>query len=111
MQWSLPCPINFWRRQPSLYLTSALWAVWGRWEEGCALLLRIMITAEVLCMLTLYDPCSKLWRWGVKEELYMWIRNLAVFYILFTALLHLVPDGKYQRYVRFFYGPFADHHA
>lgn len=40
----------------------------------------------------------------MKEELYMWIRNLAVFYILFTALLHLVPDGKYQRYVRFFMG-------
>ena len=40
----------------------------------------------------------------MKEELYQWMENLAVFYILFTALLHLVPDGKYEKYVRFFMG-------
>ena len=40
----------------------------------------------------------------MKEELYQWIWNLAVFYILFTAILHLVPDGKYEKYVRFFMG-------
>ena len=40
----------------------------------------------------------------MKEELYTWIKNLAVFYILFTAILHLVPNGKYERYVRFFMG-------
>lgn len=40
----------------------------------------------------------------MKEELYTWIKNLAVFYILFTAILHLVPDEKYERYVRFFMG-------
>lgn len=40
----------------------------------------------------------------MKEELYGWIKNLAVFYILFTAVLHLVPDGKYEKYVRLFMG-------
>ena len=40
----------------------------------------------------------------LKEELYLWIRNLAVFYIFFTAILNLVPDQKYEKYVRFFMG-------
>lgn len=40
----------------------------------------------------------------MKEELYLWIKNLGVFYILFTAVLHLVPDKKYERFVRFFMG-------
>ena len=40
----------------------------------------------------------------VKEELYLWIRNLAVFYIFFTAVLNLIPDRKYEKYVRFFMG-------
>lgn len=40
----------------------------------------------------------------MKEELYGWIKNLAVFYIMFTAVLHLVPDSRYERYVRFFMG-------
>lgn len=40
----------------------------------------------------------------MREELYEWVRNLAVFYILFTAVLHLVPDKKYERYIRSFMG-------
>lgn len=40
----------------------------------------------------------------MKTEIYQWVKNLAVFYILFTALIHLVPDGKYERYVRSFMG-------
>lgn len=40
----------------------------------------------------------------MKEELCLWIRNLAVFYIFFTAILNLVPDQKYEKYVRFFMG-------
>lgn len=40
----------------------------------------------------------------MKEEIYSWMKNLAVFYILLTAVLHLVPDRKYERYVRFFMG-------
>lgn len=40
----------------------------------------------------------------MKEEIYVWMKNLAVFYILFTAVLYLVPDRKYQRYIRSFMG-------
>ena len=40
----------------------------------------------------------------MKQELYGWMENLAVFYILLTCVLHLVPQEKYQRYVRFFMG-------
>lgn len=40
----------------------------------------------------------------MSAEIYKWVKNLAVFYILFTALLHLVPSEKYERYVRFFMG-------
>lgn len=40
----------------------------------------------------------------MKEELYQWIKNLAVFYILLFSVLNLVPNGKYEKYVRFFMG-------
>ena len=40
----------------------------------------------------------------MKEEIYSWMKNLAVFYILLTTVLHLVPDKRYERYVRFFMG-------
>lgn len=32
------------------------------------------------------------------------MRNLAVFYIIFTAVIQLVPDKKYERYVKNFMG-------
>lgn len=40
----------------------------------------------------------------MKQEVYRWMENLAVFYILLTCVLHLVPQESYQRYVRFFMG-------
>lgn len=40
----------------------------------------------------------------MKAEIYSWIKNLAVFYILLTTVVHLVPDKKYERYVRLFMG-------
>ena len=40
----------------------------------------------------------------MKTEIYQWIRILAVFYILFTAVLQLMPDKKYERYIRSFMG-------
>lgn len=38
------------------------------------------------------------------DYIYGWIRQLVFFYILMTAILHLLPDKKYQKYVRFFCG-------
>lgn len=40
----------------------------------------------------------------MKEVVYQWVKNLAVFYILLTVVLHLIPDKKYDRYVRHFMG-------
>lgn len=40
----------------------------------------------------------------MKEEIYQWIRTLAVFYIIFSALIHVVPDSRYERYIRSFMG-------
>lgn len=40
----------------------------------------------------------------MKQELYEWMKNLAMFYLLFTAVLHLIPDSRYERYVRSFLG-------
>ena len=40
----------------------------------------------------------------MKEAVYDWMKCLAVFYILLSTMLHLVPTGQYERYVRFFMG-------
>lgn len=36
--------------------------------------------------------------------IYGWVKDLVVFYILMTAVLHLLPKSSYQKYVRFFGG-------
>ena len=36
--------------------------------------------------------------------LYEWIRNVAFYLVLVTALLHVLPRSGYQKYVRFFTG-------
>ena len=40
----------------------------------------------------------------MKAEIYQWVRTLAAFYILFTEVLQLIPDKKYERYIRSFMG-------
>lgn len=40
----------------------------------------------------------------MKEAIYSWVKCLAIFYILLTMFIYLVPTEKYQRYVRFFMG-------
>lgn len=40
----------------------------------------------------------------MKLEIYQWMKNLAFFHILFTAVLHLLPDRKYESYFRLFMG-------
>ena len=42
----------------------------------------------------------------MRTEIYQWIKNLAVYYILLTVIMHLIPEEKYARYVRFFMGMF-----
>ena len=40
----------------------------------------------------------------MAQEIYQWARNLAVYYIILTALMHIMPDPRYSRYVRSFMG-------
>lgn len=40
----------------------------------------------------------------MREALYDWVKNLAVFYIFFTALLNLAPTGQYREYLKYFMG-------
>ena len=41
---------------------------------------------------------------NVKESLFEWIRNVAYYMILVTAVMHVVPKGNYQKYIRLFTG-------
>lgn len=40
----------------------------------------------------------------MREEIYSWMKNLAVFYIVLTAVMNLVPNEKYAGYIRYFTG-------
>lgn len=40
----------------------------------------------------------------IIETIYTWVRNLAFFAILSTAVLQMIPDHGFQKYVRFFTG-------
>ena len=74
----------------------------GTMAEGCALLMRILFTAEILCMLTFLILMAG---GGLDEN-----RTLSVdekpgfFHVLTTALLHILPDKRYEQYIRLFMG-------
>ena len=36
--------------------------------------------------------------------LYEWVKNISFYLVLITALLHVLPDSGYKRYIRFFTG-------
>ena len=38
------------------------------------------------------------------STIYDWVKNLVFYYIMMTAVLHLLPNNNYQKYVRFFGG-------
>ena len=40
----------------------------------------------------------------MRETIYEWMKNLAVFYLFFTAVMNFLPDGKYNKYIRHFLG-------
>ena len=40
----------------------------------------------------------------MAQEVYQWARNLAVYYIILTALMHIMPNAQYGRYIRSFMG-------
>lgn len=38
------------------------------------------------------------------EYLYQWMENLAFYMVMITAVMHIIPDKGYQRYLRLFTG-------
>ncbi len=40
----------------------------------------------------------------MRAEIYQWMKNLAFFHVLATAVLHILPDKRYEQYVRLFMG-------
>ena len=38
------------------------------------------------------------------QYLYQWMENLAVYMILITTVLQMLPENSYQKYIRFFTG-------
>lgn len=40
----------------------------------------------------------------MTQAVYQWVRNLAVYYIVLTAAMHLMPSRQYGTYIRYFMG-------
>lgn len=38
------------------------------------------------------------------DYIYEWLKNLAFYMILVTAVIRVLPDSSYQKYIRFFSG-------
>lgn len=40
----------------------------------------------------------------MMNQIYGWLQDIAVFFIMMTAVMNILPDAKYRRYVQFFLG-------
>ena len=40
----------------------------------------------------------------MTEALYSWIKNLACYFILLTAVMNFLPDNSYKKYIRYYMG-------
>ena len=40
----------------------------------------------------------------MRTEIYQWIKNLAFFHVLTTAVLHILPEKRYEQHIRLFMG-------
>ncbi len=38
------------------------------------------------------------------DYLYEWVQNLAFYLVLVTAVIHMIPESGYKKYIRFFTG-------
>lgn len=38
------------------------------------------------------------------DKIYEWVKNLSFYLVLVTALLQMLPDSDYRKYIRFFTG-------
>lgn len=40
----------------------------------------------------------------MKESIFLWIRNVAYYMILVTAMVQVIPNNSYKKYIRLFTG-------
>lgn len=40
----------------------------------------------------------------MRTEIYQWMKNLAFFHVLTTTVPHILPDKRYEQYIRLFMG-------
>ncbi len=40
----------------------------------------------------------------MKESIFLWIRNIAYYMILITAMVQVIPNNSYKKYIRLFTG-------
>lgn len=40
----------------------------------------------------------------MTQAIYQWVRNLAVYYIILEAVIHVMPSRQYEKYIRSFMG-------
>lgn len=40
----------------------------------------------------------------MTEILYGWMKNLACYFILLSAVMHLLPDNSYKKYIQYYMG-------
>lgn len=40
----------------------------------------------------------------MRTEIYQWMKNLTFFHVLTTTVLHILPDKRYEQYIRLFMG-------
>ncbi len=38
------------------------------------------------------------------DKVYLWIQNIAFYMVMVTAVMHMIPNAEYRRYIRFFTG-------
>ncbi len=38
------------------------------------------------------------------DQVYLWVQNLAFYMVMVTAVMHVIPNPEYKRYIRFFTG-------
>ena len=38
------------------------------------------------------------------DRVYLWVQNLAFYMVMVTAVMHVIPNPEYKRYIRFFTG-------
>lgn len=40
----------------------------------------------------------------MTEAIYSWMRNLVCYFILLSAVMHVLPDNSYKQYIRYYMG-------